>query len=166
MFTGMNGFARRGLSWWMARATSSLPVPLSPSMSTVLDTGAICSILTSTSRIASLSPISPVISARRAPLEDALDAVEHLVHVHRLRPDLDVAERAEAIAKRGIVEVGEADDGRPLPQLPLHELHVRLVDETAGEHDDVGLLLLDGGAQVVVRRHDLGLDAGALEADS
>jgi hypothetical protein len=44
----------------MPCATSSFPVPLSPSISTVLETGAICSIFTSTSRIASLSPYSPV----------------------------------------------------------------------------------------------------------
>jgi hypothetical protein len=61
----MNGRARRGDRRWMPRATSSLPVPLSPSMSTVLDTGAYCSICTSTCRIASLSPYSPDSSARR-----------------------------------------------------------------------------------------------------
>ena len=34
--TGMNGPAARGLWWWIARATSSLPVPLSPVMSTLV----------------------------------------------------------------------------------------------------------------------------------
>ena len=32
--TATNGPSRRALSWWIARATSSLPVPVSPSMST------------------------------------------------------------------------------------------------------------------------------------
>ena len=59
-FTAMNGLLRRFDSMWIARATSSFPVPLSPSMSTVLDTGAICSTCTITSRIPSLSPMSPV----------------------------------------------------------------------------------------------------------
>jgi len=47
--TAMNGLARRGDRSWIPRATSSLPVPDSPSISTVEVTGAICSILTSTS---------------------------------------------------------------------------------------------------------------------
>ncbi len=64
-FTAMNGFPRRGLSLWIACATSSFPVPLSPSMITVLETGAICSILSSTSPIASDCPIRPVASVRR-----------------------------------------------------------------------------------------------------
>ena len=58
----MNGLLRRGPRLASARATSSLPVPLSPSMSTVLLTGAICSTFTITSRNGSLSPMSPVIS--------------------------------------------------------------------------------------------------------
>ena len=33
--TGTNGFSHRGPWRWMARATSSLPVPLSPVMRTV-----------------------------------------------------------------------------------------------------------------------------------
>ena len=34
-FTGTNGSSRRGPCRWIARATSSFPVPLSPAMSTV-----------------------------------------------------------------------------------------------------------------------------------
>ena len=66
--TAMNGLPRRGERSWMALATSSLPVPLSPWMSTVLETGAICSILTSTSWIGALSPKMPVrsCSSRRS----------------------------------------------------------------------------------------------------
>jgi hypothetical protein len=64
----MNGLPRRGERSWIAFAASSLPVPDSPWISTVLDTGAICSILTSTSWIAALSPKMPVrrCSSRRS----------------------------------------------------------------------------------------------------
>ena len=40
--TATNGCALRSLRWWMARATSSLPVPLSPVISTVAGVVAIC----------------------------------------------------------------------------------------------------------------------------
>ena len=36
----MNGWWWRGLLWWMARATNSLPVPVSPWMRTVVSRGA------------------------------------------------------------------------------------------------------------------------------
>ena len=38
--TATNGLPARGLLSWMARATSSLPVPLSPTMSIVAVVGA------------------------------------------------------------------------------------------------------------------------------
>jgi len=38
--TLISGFSARGLYWWSRFATSSLPVPLSPVMSTVLRVGA------------------------------------------------------------------------------------------------------------------------------
>ena len=38
--TGTNAFCARGLKRWIMRATSSLPVPVSPSMSTVASVGA------------------------------------------------------------------------------------------------------------------------------
>ncbi len=40
-----NGNAARGLNWWMVWATSSLPVPDSPLMSTDADVGAACSMM-------------------------------------------------------------------------------------------------------------------------
>ncbi len=46
----------------MPRATSSLPVPLSPRISTVLLTGEICTTRSSTCSISSVSPTMPVIS--------------------------------------------------------------------------------------------------------
>jgi hypothetical protein len=67
-FTAINGFPRRGERSWIALANSSLPEPDSPWISTVLDTGAICSSLISNSWIGALSPMMPVrsCSARRA----------------------------------------------------------------------------------------------------
>ena len=63
--TAMKGRGLRALSTCSARATSSFPVPLSPSTRTVAVTGAICSTWTITSRTASLSPMSPVRRWRR-----------------------------------------------------------------------------------------------------
>src|SRR5687768_10449662 len=63
--TAMNGLPRRGERSCSAFATNSLPVPLSPCSRTVLETGAICSILTRTSWIAGLSPMIPVRSWNR-----------------------------------------------------------------------------------------------------
>ena len=42
--------------WWIARATSSLPTPLSPRISTVTSLSATCSMMSATCRIAGLSP--------------------------------------------------------------------------------------------------------------
>ena len=48
--------SRRSLAAWMARATSSFPVPVSPSIRTVVGDGATRATSASTSRIAALSP--------------------------------------------------------------------------------------------------------------
>ena len=63
--TAMNALPRREDRSCSAFATSSLPVPDSPWISTVLDTGAICSMRTSTSWIGALSPTMPVRSCSR-----------------------------------------------------------------------------------------------------
>ncbi len=54
--TTTNGPSRRGLAKWMARATSSLPVPLSPVMRTVPSTRAIFSMSWKTEFIRPLVP--------------------------------------------------------------------------------------------------------------
>ena len=54
-----NGFDARALLSWMARATSSLPVPLSPVTSTVAAVGAHLAIAVKTRCIAGDSPTSP-----------------------------------------------------------------------------------------------------------
>jgi hypothetical protein len=57
-FTVTSLAARRRLRSWIARATSSLPVPLSPVISTEASVSATRSTRSNTSRIAALSPIS------------------------------------------------------------------------------------------------------------
>ena len=51
-FTGMNGFRARGLLLWIARATSSFPVPVSPVIKTVALVGATRAIISRTARVA------------------------------------------------------------------------------------------------------------------
>ena len=51
--------ARRALAWWIARAASSFPVPVSPVMSTVLEVAATVSSIWKRSRIARLWPTMP-----------------------------------------------------------------------------------------------------------
>ncbi len=58
-FTLMRGMARWALRSWMARATSSLPVPVSPVMSTVLRARATRSMAEITSRVPRLRPTIP-----------------------------------------------------------------------------------------------------------
>ena len=57
-FTWISGLSRRWLPRWSARATSSLPVPLSPVISTVAGVGAARSMVSRSLRIAGESPIS------------------------------------------------------------------------------------------------------------
>ena len=56
-FTATNGRSLRGERTWMARATSSLPVPDSPVISTVLPVGAIVSTISNTCSMALLFPM-------------------------------------------------------------------------------------------------------------
>ena len=44
LLTVTNGASERGPCWWIASAVSSLPVPLSPVIRTVVRAGATCSI--------------------------------------------------------------------------------------------------------------------------
>src|SRR5881394_3222021 len=55
----MNGLSLRGESWWMARATISLPVPLWPVMTTLALDGATFSTRSITLRIAGEAPTIP-----------------------------------------------------------------------------------------------------------
>ena len=55
-FTFTNGRSLRGERWWMARATSSLPTPLSPRISTVTSLSDTCSMTCAIVCISGLSP--------------------------------------------------------------------------------------------------------------
>ena len=58
-FRATNGLFFRGLFWWIAWATSSLPVPVSPWISTLALVGAIRLSRSITSCICGLSPMTP-----------------------------------------------------------------------------------------------------------
>ena len=64
--TGTNGRPARGDESWIARATSSLPVPDSPRISTVLSWCATWSISVSTARMAAELPVGRVTPAWRS----------------------------------------------------------------------------------------------------
>src|SRR6185312_4561211 len=70
-----NGPWRRALCSWIARATSSLPVPVSPFTSTVECVGATVAMARRTSRRAALSPI--IVSSTGSGLGPATDRAEH-----------------------------------------------------------------------------------------
>ena len=55
----MKGFSRRGLSWWMARATISLPVPLCPVITTLALEGATFSTSSIARRMGGELPTNP-----------------------------------------------------------------------------------------------------------
>ena len=55
-FTSMNAWSRRGEASWIARATSSLPVPFSPVISTRAAVGPTLSIRSCTCWSAGLAP--------------------------------------------------------------------------------------------------------------
>ena len=56
-FTATNGLSRRALDWWMMRATTSFPVPLSPVTSAGASLCATMWLFSITRRIAGESPI-------------------------------------------------------------------------------------------------------------
>src|SRR5689334_230911 len=64
--TGMNGWSLRALAAWIAPATSSLPTPLSPVMSTLLGIVAHRAMCARTAMIAGLSPTSAAAPRRGA----------------------------------------------------------------------------------------------------
>ena len=105
-FTGTKGpFARR-LRSWSARATSSLPVPLSPVIRTVLSVAAALRTVATTRWMAALTPTTAstpdALAALRpqvmdlgpepAVLEGSVDAVEHLVVLEGLGDEVGGAE--------------------------------------------------------------------------
>jgi hypothetical protein len=96
-------------------------------------------------------------------LENATNAADDLVDVHRLGEDIDVADRPQALDVRRICIFGEPDGGCALPQLLLHDGDRRRVGQLSAEHQNVGLLSFQRGTDVVERRHKCRVDAVALE---
>ena len=133
-------------------------------MSTVLDTGAICSTCTITSRIAVALADQPRELLQPPALENAAQAAEHFVD----DSPASGRRRRSRCARRRSTCAGSAwsaspTDGRAVPELLLHERDGRRIGELAGEDDDVRLLALERGADVVERRDERGLDAVPLE---
>ena len=64
MFVAMSGSAERALMRCMCRASSSLPVPVSPRMSTMASVPATCSAWRTTFNSASLLPTMGVLGLR------------------------------------------------------------------------------------------------------
>src|SRR5439155_144773 len=96
LFTHTNRFAARPLWRWIAEATSSLPVPDSPVISTRASVGATRAIRARTSSMAGLTPTSgsawPSASCRRrfsASVRDSLTAARRLRHPDRAVVGLD-----------------------------------------------------------------------------
>ena len=93
-------------------ATSSLPVPLSPWISTVLETGAICSILTSTSWIGGALAGDAGALLEPAALDQPAGGGHRLVGGHRLHHGLGHAQPADPLGALGVggLEQGEGGD--------------------------------------------------------
>ena len=118
----MKGFLARALFSWMARATSSFPVPLSPVISTRLDCGAMFSISSKMARIFGAGA-DHVVEPRKPPQFAAQIArfllqrqvLSHLLHggtqfVEQAIALDDVAVRAEIHRVDGRVDGGHAGD--------------------------------------------------------
>ena len=67
--TATNGSDARALALWMPRATSSLPVPVSPSMSTAIGDAAALSIRRNTSVMGRADHLDEAIAARQVAAE-------------------------------------------------------------------------------------------------
>ena len=101
---------------------------------------------------------------QRAALENAAKAADDFVDVHRLREKVDVA-RAREGARRARGRRCRRGRRSAAP-FQSCSLTIAMVDgsvEIAGEDDDVGLLALDRGANVVERGDERGVDAVLLE---
>ena len=126
--TLMRGIARWALRSWMARATSSLPVPVSPVMSTVLFDWATRSIRCSTSWIARLRAHDAVVAELLVPFREQVAVLraealvlEGAAHDHEQFVDLE-----------GLLEVVEGPEPHGLD---------RALDRGVGRHHhDLGPL--------------------------
>ena len=150
-FTAMNASPRRGERSCSALATSSLPVPLSPWISTVLETGAICSILTSTSWIGGALAHDPGALLQVAPLDQPAGGGHRVVGRDRLGHHLGGAEPLDPLGplRVGRLQQREGGDLRVVGQ-GGELLGVGLVHR-AGQDHQVGVLPPHRAAGVVQR---------------
>ena len=123
-FTATKGRSRRGERRWIARATSSLPVPVSPRRSTVASASATCSTIANTSRIA--GEVADDLLEPGRPLELAVQA-RHVAPLPLVRDGVAEHERELVVADR-LREVVE----RPL----AHRLHRGLDGRVRGDEHD------------------------------
>ena len=136
-FSATNGLFLRGLFWWMAWATSSLPVPVSPWISTLALVGAMRLSRSITSRICGLSPITPskpnFSSSRRFSSRLVRFSRELSTALLDARPKLGDVQRLDQIVE-GPVPHGL--DGRGHRAVAGHEDHlgVGLVGLRPGEN--------------------------------
>ena len=120
--TSTNGPARRWLSAWICRATSSLPVPFSPEISTRPLVGAAIAIC---SRSAAMTRLSPTM------VERAVDAGAQRRVLH-LEPALP---QGVAHGEHGLFERQRLLD--EVERAELRRAHGRLDAAVAGDHDDL-----------------------------
>ena len=154
------GWSRRSLRAWMLRATTSLPVPLSPVTSTVVRVGASFSTSWRTSRMGGDSPrISsppaaprpdlvaeePVLGHERPVLERLLEHQAELLHLEGLQ---HVVVGPELHGLHGVLGGGEGGHDHHLGpgRLGLHgaeQVEPRLAAEPQVAHHQVGLALAE-----------------------
>ena len=146
-FTFTKGWSRRPESWCSVRATSSLPVPLSPRTSTVMSVSATCSMISRTSRIFGSSPHSSSSSAsERDAAAQLLDLLLERALLERLlEGELELLDLERLAQEVGGAELHRLDDGARLAVAREHhhrhvgqsllELPQRLEAVHAGQHD-------------------------------
>ncbi len=153
--TGTNGPALRDERSWTARATSSLPVPVSPTMSTVASVCATAVMLSNTACITAerasmpsntssseLLGVEQRVGQIRGPLGDELrDQLLELRHVHRLLQVVDGAEleRGDRRRHRGVAGHDHDGGGRRLIAQLAHQIEPALAGQlNVGDDDGVG----------------------------
>ena len=167
------GLLRRGLALWMARASSSLPVPLSPVISTrasVPATMCACASFSSMSGAARDDLGAPVLIGMRRSrrcLQRLLHLIEQFLLVDRL------GEEAEGAHLRGLHRIrngavrGQQDDLQSRPavlQLLEQPDAVHLIHAQIGDHQ-IGPEAARGGQRLHAVLHRLDVVALRAQAD-
>ena len=153
--TMTNGLSARGPRWTISVATSSLPVPLSPSMSTLMSLGATFSSSAKSLRIATLVP------GERAEGRDHRD--DRLALRRRAARTRTIESPSESVASAGEIGVADAHAVEPravqrarvahAPAAVLaHEAAVEARDRRVGEHEIVRRVRADAAEVAVVAR--------------